>query len=134
MKYSAETVTETRIKCKAHNPITESLLHEVCKYVYYDTLGCFARDLQVSRVEYVKITAPNMFYVNEQIYQVGSIRNMCYPIYFQYIMTWYSLWLLCLTLRHYYRFQFMLASKQNFEIYYFRYYIFGSKVFHWTSQ
>ena len=65
--------TETRTKYKAHDPINERLLHEVCKYVYYDTLGCFARDLQVSRVEYVKITAPNMFYVNEQIYQVDSL-------------------------------------------------------------
>ena len=27
-----------------------------------------------------------MFYVNEQIYQVGSIKNMYYPIYFQYDM------------------------------------------------
>ena len=76
MKYSTETDTESRAKCKANDPINERLLHEVCKYVYYDTLGSFARDLHINRVEYVKITAPNMFYVNEQIYQVGSARNM----------------------------------------------------------
>ena len=75
--------TETRIKSKAHDPINERLLHEVCKYIYYDTLGCFARDLQVSRVEYVKITAPNMFYVNEQIYQVGTKGNI-YRIHFPF--------------------------------------------------
>ena len=40
--------TETRTKCKAHDPVNERLLHEVCKYVYYDTLGCFARDLDIT--------------------------------------------------------------------------------------
>ena len=61
--------TETLTKCKANNQINRLLLHEVAKYVYYDTLGIFASDLGV---EHDKITTPNMFYVNEQIYQVGG--------------------------------------------------------------
>ena len=64
--------TETRTKYKTHDPINERLLHEVCKYVYYDTLGCFASDLGV---EHARITTSNMFYVNEQIYQVGGTSN-----------------------------------------------------------
>ena len=106
MKYSAETDTEARTKCKADDSINERLLHEVCKYVYYDTLGCLARDLDITTVEYVKITAPNMFYVNEQIYQVGSTRNM-YMIHFTSIrLKQYNGMLktrvLCLKLRYYY--------------------------------
>ena len=65
--------TETQTKCKAHDPINRLLLHEVAKYVYYDTLVFFASDLGV---EHAKITTPNMFYVNEQIYQVGATRNI----------------------------------------------------------
>ena len=65
--------TETRAKCKAHDQINRLLLYEVAKYVYYDTLVLFASDL---RVEHAKITTTNMFYVNEQIYQVGGIRNI----------------------------------------------------------
>ena len=75
--------TEKRAKYKTQDPINERLLHEVAKYVYYDTLGCFARDLDITTVEYVKITAPNMFYVNEQIFRVGSTRNLlCFILLF----------------------------------------------------
>ena len=72
-KRSTTLGTETQTKCKAQDQINRLLLHEVAKYVNYDTLGHFARELGV---EHDKITTPNMFYVNELIYQVGSTRNI----------------------------------------------------------
>ena len=71
-KRSTAMGTETRTKSQAHEQINRLLLHEVAKYVYYDTLGIFASELGV---EHARITTSNMFYVNEQIYQVGDTRN-----------------------------------------------------------
>ena len=49
--------------------LDEFLLNQVAKFIKYGQLGPLSRDLGVSQVDYEKITAPNTFQQNDQIFQ-----------------------------------------------------------------
>ena len=58
--------------------LDEFLLNQVAKFVKYGQLGPLSRDLGVSQVDYEKITAPNTFPQNDQIFKVSmSLSNPC---------------------------------------------------------
>ena len=50
--------------------VDQFLLNQVAKHVKYDKLGTMSRDLAVSDTEYTRITTPNVFSQNDQIYKV----------------------------------------------------------------
>ena len=51
--------------------LDEFLLNQVTKFIKYGQLGPLSRDLGVSQVDYEKITAPNTFPQNDQIFKVS---------------------------------------------------------------
>ena len=53
--------------------LDEYLLNQVAKFIKYGQLGPLSRDLGVSQTEYEKITAPNTFQQNDQIFKVSTL-------------------------------------------------------------
>ena len=63
-------------KLEAEDLVTENLVHQVSKFVDFQRLRGFARELNVPQAEYLKITAPNFYTQSEQCFKV-RITPLC---------------------------------------------------------
>ena len=67
----ASVTVRKKGKYEGGDKVDEFILNQVAKHVIYGQLGSLSRDLGISDTEYGKITAPNVFPQNEQIYKVS---------------------------------------------------------------
>ena len=51
--------------------VEEYLINQIAKYVQYEKLGRLSGDLGIKSNDYQKITAPNAFNQDDQIYKVN---------------------------------------------------------------
>ena len=65
-----------RFGCHGDDTFDEFLLNQVAKFVKYGQLGPLSRDLRISHTHYEKITAPNTFPQNDQIFRVSILLSI----------------------------------------------------------
>ena len=65
-----------RFGCHGDDTLDEFLLNQVAKFVKYGQLGPLSRDLRISQTDYEKITAPNTFSQNDQIFRVSILLSI----------------------------------------------------------
>ena len=73
---SASVQKSGRFGCHGDDKLDEFLLNQVAKFVKYGQLGPLSRDLRISQTDYEKITAPNTFPQNDQIFRVSILLSI----------------------------------------------------------
>ena len=85
-----------RFGCHGDDTLDKFLLNQVAKFIKYGQLGPLSCDLRVSQMDYEKITAPNTFPQNDQIFRVNMSHfsyscKMRYPLNLV-LENWEYLW------------------------------------------